>query len=108
MRYHRGHDGWGRDYYAIPQYAVAGSSDCGTWSDSPAPSDKVKAELMAFRAVLKAAGIKSRFSGTQSGNCFMGKVWVTVHSRDFTAAHAVATKYLEETKDSTQYIHDDT
>ena len=53
MRYHRGSDPWGRGSYPIPQYAVIGASDCGMWPDSPAPSDRVAAELEEFRKVLR-------------------------------------------------------
>ena len=106
MRYHKGSDGWGRGSYPIPQFAVIGSSDCGTWSDSPAPSDLVREELEAFRKVLRANRIRSRIGSTQSGNVFMAKVWVVVHSRDFPAASGLAEQYLADHQHDTRYVHD--
>ena len=106
MRFHRGRDGWGRDSYAIPQFAVAGSSDTGTYPDSPAPSGVVSDELEDFRKVLRANGIRSRTAYTRSGNVFMLKKWVVVHSRDYPKALALAEAYLAEHRHDTRYIHD--
>lgn len=107
MRYHKGRDGWGRDSYAIPQYAVAGSSDTGRWSDSPAPTDKVHAELNRVRKeVLRPAGIRARIVATQSGNAFMRKLWITVHSRDFQAAAQLVSNWLAKHNADTNYVHD--
>ena len=86
MRFHKGNDGWGRGSYAIPEYAIVGSSDTGTYPDSPAPSDRVREELEDFRKVLRANRIRSRISATRSGNVFMAKRWVVVHGRDFPRA----------------------
>lgn len=108
MRYHKGSDPWGRASYAIPEFAVVGSSDCGTWSDSPAPSDRVAAELEEFRKVLRANRIRSRIRYTTSGNVFMAKRWVVVNGIDFHRALALATSYLAEHQDDTRYIHDAT
>jgi hypothetical protein len=104
MRFHRGRDGWGRDSYRIPEYAVVGSSDTGTAPDSPAPSDAVREELAAFRAVLTEHGIKSRTCYTQSGNCCMIKRWVTVERANFITAARLAVGYLEG--GIGHYIHD--
>src|SRR5688500_11464785 len=106
MRYHRGRDGWCRDSYAIPQYAVLGSSDCGSWSDSPAPTDQVREELEQFRAVLRANRIRSRLAYTHSGNIFMLKRWVVVHSRDYERANQLANDFLQQHQDTTRYVHD--
>jgi hypothetical protein len=106
MRFHRGFDGYGRDSYPVPQFAVVGSSDCGTFSDSPAPSDQVEQELEDFRKVLRANHIRSRIRFTQSGNVFMVKRWVVVHSRDFSKAIELAGQYLPEHHSDTRYIHD--
>ena len=106
MRFHRGSDGWGRSSYRIPQYGVVGSSDCGTWPDSPANSDRVAAELEGFRRVLRSNRIRSRIRFTQSGNVFMVKRWVVVHSRDFAKANELAAEYLREHHSDTRYIHD--
>jgi len=104
-RYHR-LDGWRG--YSIPDRAVAGSSDTGMWSDSPAPSDKVLAELAKLRAELKAAGIKSRVSHTLSSNAFMIKRWVVVPRADFDRALKLAQEYLEAHRSETRYVHDAT
>lgn len=106
MRWHKGRDGWGRDSYPIPQYAVVGVSDCGGWSDSPAPTDAVKAELEQFRVILRRHGIRSRLKYTQSGNLFMAKRWVVVHSRDFMRAMRLATASLKVYDRETHWIHD--
>lgn len=108
MRFHRGKDGWGRDSYEIPTYAVVGSSDCGTQPDSPAPSPVVRQELMGFRRVLRQAGISSRFKYTNSGNLFMLKRWVVVRSTDYPKALELAEKYLKEHDKDTRFIHDAT
>ena len=106
MRFHRGDDPWGRSSYRIPQFAVVGSSDCGTWADSPAPSNCVAVELEEFRKVLRADHIRSRIRYTQSGNVFMLKRWVTVSGRDFLRANALAAEYLAENDSKTRWIHD--
>lgn len=108
MRYHKGKDGWGRDSYEIPTYAVVGASDCGMWSDSPAPSDRVEAELKQFqRALGKATGIKSRCNRhTHSGNVFMVKRWVTVRGCDFERASEFAIEWLRDHDCTTRFIHD--
>src|SRR4051812_11961530 len=105
MRYHKGRDGWGRDSYQIPQYAVVGSSDCGSWSDSPAPTDHVREELERFRVVLRQNHIRSRLVYTRSGNAFMAKRWVVVHSKDFMRAMALAAEFLEQHQHDTRFIH---
>src|SRR5688500_18670531 len=106
MRFHRGRDGWGRDSFAIPQFAVVGSSDCGTWPDSPAPSDRVAEELEDFRSVLRQHHIRSRIRYTRSGNVFMIKRWIVVRRQDFVVASHLAEQYLQEHHHDTRYIHD--
>jgi hypothetical protein len=86
MRFHKGFDPWGRSSYRIPEYAVVGSSDCGNWPDSPAPSGKVAPELEDFRKVLRANKIRSRIRFTPSGNACMVKRWVVVKRTDFEKA----------------------
>lgn len=84
MRYHK-LDGWRG--YAIPQYAVAGSSDTGMAYDSPARSVDAKAEIERVRAeVLRPAKIRSRVEFGRTSNVFAGKRWVVVHSRDYAKA----------------------
>jgi hypothetical protein len=102
-RYHR-IDGWRG--YRIPGPAVAGSSDTGTWSDSPAPSDKVKAEIRRLqREVLRPAGIKSRQRFGTSSNVFCGKRWVCVAPEDFARAKPLVDAWLEEHRYDTRYVH---
>lgn len=103
QRYHRT-DGWRG--YSIPAKAIAGSSDTGMWDDSPAPSDKVKAELDRFRKeVLRANGIRSRIRHTQSSNVFMVKHWVVVSEEDFDRAAQLTVDWLDEHDDDLNYIH---
>ena len=107
MRFHKGSDGWGRDSYEIPEYAVAGSSNCGMYSDSPAPSDRVKHELDRLQLYLKTHHkIFSHVETTQSGNVFMVKNWVVVKSSDFERAVPIVVEWLEEHRSETRYIHD--
>lgn len=102
-RYHR-IDGW-RGYH-IPPRAIVGASDTGTWDDSPAPSDKVAAELRRFqREALRPAGIRSRQIRSQSSNVFMVKRWLTVAREDFERAAKLAAKWLEDHNRETRYIH---
>src|SRR5690349_9190507 len=106
MRYHKGSDPWGRGSYPIPQYAVIGASDTGTWADSPANSHVAATELEDFRKVLRTHGIRSRISYTQSGNIFMVKLWVVVNSRDFARGERLAKAYLKRMHDRTRLIHE--
>jgi hypothetical protein len=102
-RYHR-LDGWRG--YSIPEYAIAGASCTGDWSDSPAPTDRVLAELADFRKILRKHHIRSRIKWGQSSNCFCAKVWIVVHSKDFARGRKLADAYLASTKSTTHYIHD--
>lgn len=98
-------DGW-RGYY-IPGTAVAGSSDTGEYSDSPAPSHEVKAEIRRFqRECLRPAGIKSRQRWGVSSNVFCAKRWVCVAPEDFYRAAELATEWLDNNRINTRYIHD--
>lgn len=103
-RYHR-IDGWRG--YNIPGNAVAGSSDTGTWSDSPCPTPAVMGELRRFtREVLKANGIRYRMGVGSSSNVFCGKRWVVVKDRSqFPLAAQLTLDWLEANNDCTRYIH---
>jgi hypothetical protein len=92
--------------YSQPPYAVLGSSDTGMWSDSPCPSDKVKAELSGFRAFLRSKGIGSTIKTARSSNLFMFKRWVVVPKEDFAKAKKLADQYLKEKEKETSYIHE--
>jgi hypothetical protein len=45
-------------------------------------------------------------SPAYSGNIFMLKRWVVVHSRDFFKANALAEQYLADHEQDTTWIHD--
>jgi hypothetical protein len=104
-RFHRGGDGWGRSAYSIPTTAVCGSSDTGTWDDSPANSYRVKEELERVRKVLKEARIASRYGSTATGNIFNTKRWVCVGKKDFPRALEIAESWLNENTSSTHHVH---
>lgn len=102
-RYHK-IDAWRG--YEIPEYAVAGSSYTGEWSDSPAPKSEVMPELKEFMEYLKKKGIKSRLKTTPSSNVFMQKIWVVVPEEDFKKAIPLTMNWLKRNYSRTQYIHD--
>ena len=98
-------DGW-RGYW-VPALAVAGSSDTGTYSDSPCPSNEVNLELRRLRKeVLRPAGITSRTRWGNSSNLFCSKRWLVVSQADFAKAAALVTAWLEDNRRTTSYIHD--
>ena len=102
-RYHK-IDGWRG--YPIPALAIVGSSDTGTWSDSPCPTPEVLAEIRRFRReALKPAGIKSRSRIGVSSNVFCAKRWLTVSPEDFDTAAKLATEWLAEHERDTRFIH---
>jgi len=97
-------DAW-RGYYQSP-YAVLGSSDTGTWEDSPAPSYEVDKELKDFQAYLRKKGIGSTIKTERSSNVFMVKRWVVVPPNDFKEAKKLAKQYMKEKKEETRHIHE--
>ena len=96
-----------RGYEQSP-FAVLGSSDTGTWEDSPANSYEVDKELKGFQAFLRSKGIGSTIKNTQSSNVFMVKRWVVVPSEDFKEARKLGKQYLKEKdkKNGLKYLHD--
>jgi hypothetical protein len=92
--------------YEQSSYAVLGSSDTGTWEDSPCPSYEVDKELKDFQAYLRKKGIGSSIKTAQSSNVFMAKRWVVVQPDDFKEAKKLAGQYLKEKKEETKYIHE--
>lgn len=103
-RYHR-IDGWRG--YRIPTFAIAGSSDCGNWDDSPAPGSSVADELARFRKeALRPAGIRSRITYGTTSNVFCSKRWVTVAREDFERAAQLAVDWLRDNDRKLQYMHD--
>jgi hypothetical protein len=108
-RFHKGRDGWGRDSYQIPARAVVGSSDTGTWSDSPARSEDVTDEFKRFRRDLrKETGLTvKRARPTPSGNVFMVKRWlVAENDGEWPAVAEFARRWLKDHKNDTRLIHD--
>lgn len=104
-RFHR-LDAWRG--YSIPSCAVAGASDTGMWSDSPCPSNGVKAEIRRFqREVLRPLGIKSRTRSGSSSNVFCGKRWVCVSPDDFQRAAEATQRWLDSPVYARyHYMHD--
>lgn len=95
-----------RGYFA-PALAVAGSSDTGTWEDSPCPTPLVKAELKRIRnECLAPAGIRSILRSGNTSNLFCGKLWLTVAREDYAKAAKLALDWLDRNKSSTRFIHD--
>ena len=97
-------DGW-RGYW-VPALAVAGSSDTGTYSDSPCPSPEVLKEINRIRKeVLLPAGIKSRSRFGNSSNLFCAKRWLVVARQDFYKAAQLVDAWLKDNRYSTSYVH---
>jgi hypothetical protein len=97
-------DGW-RGYW-VPALAVAGSSDTGTYSDSPCPTPDVKAEINRIRKeVLLPAGIKSRSRFGNSSNVFCSKRWLVVAREDFARAAELVEVWLVDNRRTTSYVH---
>lgn len=102
-RYHR-IDAW-RGYW-IPGKAIAGASDTGMASDSPCPTDRVKWEIRTLQRWLRIRGITTRTRHGSSSNVFCGKRWLcVVDAADFTKAQELAEQWLDQTRNSTYYIH---
>jgi hypothetical protein len=97
-------DGW-RGYW-VPALAIAGSSDTGTYPDSPCPSPEVLKEINRIRKeVLLPEGIKSRSRFGNSSNIFCAKRWLLVARQDFDKAARLVDQWLEENRYSTSYVH---
>ena len=97
-------DGW-RGYW-VPALAIAGSSDTGTYPDSPCPSTVVLQEITRIRKeVLLPAGIKSRSRFGNSSNIFCAKRWLVVSKRDFEKAAVIVNQWLNDNRSSTSYVH---
>lgn len=97
-------DGWRG--YERPKYAIAGASDTGTWSDSPCPSHKVKAELDELKKYLRQRGIRFREVITKSSNLFMVKHWVISSVEQFDDAVKEASDWIQKNYKTTNYIHE--
>jgi hypothetical protein len=95
-------DGWRG--YSQPIYAVAGASDTGMASDSPAPSTTSKKELNSFASYLKKNNITSKKIISRSSNVFMAKRWIVVAPADYAKSKKLFDKYFAENE--TQQLHD--
>jgi hypothetical protein len=102
-RYHR-IDSW-RGFW-MPDGAIAGASDTGTWSDSPCPTPQVKAELRAFAKYIRSRGIPCRMRIGVSSNIFCAKRYVVVAKADYERALPIAREWLELNRHQTRFIHD--
>lgn len=97
-------DGW-RGYW-VPALAVAGSSDTGSYPDSPCPSSEVNKELTRIRKeVLLPLGIKSRSRIGNSSNLFCVKRWLVVSKQDFQKAALAVVEWLNDNRSSTYFVH---
>ncbi|MGP1614993.1 MAG: hypothetical protein ACTS5Y_08080 [Pollutimonas bauzanensis] len=74
--------------------------------DSPAPTDKVMAELRRLQRALGADGIHSRVQDSQSSNVFMVKHWLVVSDEDFDRAAQLAADWLAAHNRDTRYVHE--
>lgn len=92
--------------YAIPPYAVAGTSYTGDSSDSPCPYEKVKPELDKLSTYLKEMGIHAKLKQTESSNVFMVKIWVVAPSDEYLKAKELADDWLRENNNALRYLHD--
>ena len=95
-------DGW-RGRFTIVN-AVAGSSDTGSWDDSPCPSKLVKAELNGVKKALKKAGIKYRSTWASSSNIFCIHRYVVVAEQDVERGKQVVQEWLDSTENEFVYI----
>ncbi len=90
--------------YDRPYYAVAGVSDTGMWSDSPARSDIANEELEDLISYLKKHKIHAWIMNTESSNVFMVKRWVVVRGDKFVKAKELVAEYLATHE--TSLLHD--
>lgn len=91
--------------WRIPVFAVAGSSDTGMFSDSPAPSNIVSDEIEAFRKELAKRGIRSYIAHSVTSNVFCMKRWVIVRGRDFERTAGIVKSELSELFNNSQLLY---
>lgn len=96
-------DGWRG--YTIPALAVAGVSDTGTWSDSPARSDDGQREISRLRNVLKSRGINTYLAWTCTSNVFCIKQWVMVRGVKYFEAKSIAQDFIDREGDNLRLLH---
>jgi len=84
--------------------AVAGSSDTGSWDDSPCPSNSVTAELNSVKKALKKAGINYRSTWAASSNIFCIHRYVVVAEPDVERGKRVVQEWLDSTENQFVYI----
>ena len=89
-------DGW-RGFYQ-PECAVFGTTDTGTWSDSPCPSDEAEKEIKYVSSLLRKNGFHVRSMYGKTSNVFAMKRYVIVPEDELTRAKAFAEKAMTEDK----------
>ena len=86
-------DGWRG--YSKPKYAVAGATNTGNWSDSPAPSNICEQEIKAVEAHLKSNGIKTKIQVCETSNVFCVHVYLIVYPSKHEQAKGIVEEYLQ-------------
>lgn len=94
-------DGWRG--YSFPLTCIAGASDTGTWSDSPANSHSVLGEIDQLRNFLKSRKIPSSLAWGETSNVFCIKRYVQVHPKFRDNALLLVKEFLHNNE--TDYIH---
>jgi hypothetical protein len=92
--------------YEQPIYAVAGSSDTGSWEDSPCPTCDVNKEMDMVKKELAEAGIPTKQIVTPSSNVFMGKRWLIAPKENFPQVKKKSKEVLKKLLSQTKFIHD--
>jgi hypothetical protein len=95
-------DGW-RGYFTLAN-AVAGSSDTGSWDDSPCPSNSVTAELNAVKKALKKAGINYRTTWAPSSNIFCMHRYVVVAEEQVERGKEIVQEWLDTSENQFVYV----
>lgn len=91
-------------FYWPPLTAIAGASNTGNWSDSPAKDDDCQREVQAFQAFLRKNKVPSSIAWGRTTNIFCVKVYVQVHPKHHDKARELLKQHLSETK--TELLHD--
>lgn len=84
--------------YEQPINAVGGSSNTGSWEDSPCPTNRVKKEIGEFRKMLRAKGIQTKMLVGKTGNIFCQHVYILVHPDDRDVALEIAIQHELNTR----------
>lgn len=85
-------DGWRG--YSFPCFAVAGASNTGNWSDSPARPETVESEFAELSSILKKSGIQTYTAWTETSNVFCIKNWLCIPGNRYTEARSIVDPIL--------------